>query len=124
MSALAISPEVLRLRERLAEAEETIRQLRELGRRETTLLFTGLHLTKREAVLVATLMQSRIVSRLDLWRILQQTSQKNEVCPEAVSILIHRVRRRLKDVGVEVKNEWGRGYYISDQHKQILESLA
>jgi hypothetical protein len=127
MAGAAPSAELIRLRERLAEAEETIRHLRDLGKQEegaAEAFFSGLRLTKREAVMVAALMQSRIVTRLDMWRILQRTSRKQEICPEAVSILVHRVRKRLKPMGIEVRNEFGRGYFITDDDKRTLEKLA
>jgi hypothetical protein len=59
-----------------------------------------------------------------MWRILQRTSKKDDVSPEAVGILVHRVRKRLRQAGVKVRNEFGRGYFITDDDKRILEELA
>lgn len=121
--------ELADLRARVAEAEEAMRQMREaqaeLNRMgEGALYFSPrLRLTKREAVLLTALLRNRLMMRVDIFRLLQHTSDKHEIGEEAVTILVHRLRRRLQNVGVSIVNEFGRGYFITDEDRKTLREL-
>jgi DNA-binding response OmpR family regulator len=100
-----------RLRERVEELEETVRQLQEDGVPEP--LPAGLpYLTKSEETILRALLsrRGRVVPRTVLYEDLYPRGEDRD--PQIVVVMVSRLRAKLDGL-VDIKTEHGRGYAAS-----------
>jgi DNA-binding response OmpR family regulator len=47
----------------------------------------------------------------------------DEYATKTIDVLIMRIRRKLKPFGIEIKNDWGSGFYIEGESLQQLRKV-
>ena len=52
--------------------------------------------------------------------VLRRVSNSSSTTTRFVAVRIHQIRKKIKDIGVEIENVWGRGYRLSQENKQRL----
>jgi hypothetical protein len=123
-----VSPEqqISELREQLAEARETIRQLQEqLGSTTTRKFYDGISLTRREGVVLNMLMTAdSLCSRERLLIGLYGPDAAADHNLNNISVAVCFLRKKLKPHGVEIPPiVYGEGYVMSKESKERLRSL-
>lgn len=107
-----------RLREENEELRETIRQLREDDRPDP--LPPGLpHLTRTEEAVLRVLLESHgVVSRERVYALIYEGGEDRSL--GIIGVWVMKLRRKLVGSGIEIKTEWGRGFYV----ERVVEALA
>jgi DNA-binding response OmpR family regulator len=117
---------VQQLRERIAELEEEIRQLRaEMVPIDAT--FLGF-LSKNETTLLMGIYSRPIADYAYLDRITEQGDRYNrytDVNHEdlRVRVSVWKLRKKMRSRGIEIKTWRGIGYYLDDENKTKLQQL-
>jgi hypothetical protein len=104
--------ETNKLRARVAELEEEIRQLREALAPDTFAIspIDGLHMPRRIAVMFACLQKHGTVSRKKLYVALYGADGTAD--PKVIHVYVHGLRRMLEPHGYRIKTVWGQGYRL------------
>jgi DNA-binding response OmpR family regulator len=118
--------EINALRNRIAELEEEIRQLRE-DMVQTNAAF--LHfLSKNQMKLLMGIYSRPIADYAYLDRITEQSDRYNrytDINHEALRnrVSIWKLRQKMREYGIEIKTWRGIGYYLDDENKTKLKKL-
>lgn len=114
------------LREKVAELEETIRQMHELQRGAGDLPTWLPHLTRTQESFLRALRDSRqeVASRDYLMQAIYEAKYEN-VTPDVkiIDVMICKLRRKLRGTGVEILTNWGRGYHLTAETKALLNGV-
>jgi DNA-binding response OmpR family regulator len=117
---------VQQLRDRIAELEEEVRQLRE-DMVQTNATF--LHfLSKNQMKLLMGLYSRKIADYAYLDRITEQSDRYNrytDINHEALRnrVSIWKLRQKMGEYGIEIKTWRGIGYYLDEENKAKLKEL-
>ena len=114
------------LRERIAELEEEVRQLRE-DMLQTNATFLGF-LSKNQMKLLLGIYGRPVADYAYLDRITEQGdrySRYTDVDHEdlRVRVSIWKLRQKMREYGIEIKTWRGIGYYLDDENKAKLKQL-
>jgi len=118
--------EIDALKNRIAELEEEVRQLRE-DMVQTNLGF--LHfLSKNQMKLLMGIYSKPVATYAYLDRITEQGDRYNrytDINHEALRnrVSIWKLRQKMRQHGIEIKTSWGVGYYLDDENKAKLKAL-
>jgi DNA-binding response OmpR family regulator len=118
--------EIDALKNRIAELEEEVRQLRE-DMAQTNLGF--LHfLSKNQMKLLMGIYSRPVATYAYLDRLTEQGDRYNrytDINHEALRnrVSIWKLRQKMRQHGVEIKTSWGVGYYLDDENKAKLKAL-
>ena len=118
--------ELQRLRERVEELEEELRQLR-ADMLPTNATFLGV-LSKQEMVLLLGINRREIADYAYLDRITEKSDRYNRYTDINHELLRSRVsvwklRQKMRKYGIEIKTWRGIGYYLDDENKAKLKQL-
>jgi hypothetical protein len=123
-----VPAEVLKLRERVAELEEELLQIkRDLGPARNP--FMGrLGLSTQHACLLNMLYRSHICSQEQLDRVTEVTGNASRGEDEGLvmnrtKVAICKLRARLKKHDIEVQTLWGFGYQLLEKDKEKLSKI-
>lgn len=117
---------IQQLRDRIAELEEEVRQLRE-DMAQTNLGF--LHFLTKNQMKILMAIYSRPVANYDyLDRITEEGdkySRYTDINHEALRnrVSVWKLRQKMREYGIEIKNWRGIGYYMDDENKAKLKAL-
>ena len=114
------------LRERIAELEEEVRQLRQ-DMVQTNAVFLDV-LTKNQMKLLMGIYSRPIADYAYLDRITEQSDRYNrytDVNHEdlRVRVSIWKLRQKMRGYGIEIKTWRGIGYYLDEENKAKLKTL-
>lgn len=118
--------EINALRNRIAELEEEIRQLREdMVQTDATFLH---FLSKNQMKLLMGIYSRKIADYAYLDRITEQGDRYNrytDINHEALRnrVSIWKLRKKMREHGIEIKTWRGVGYYLDDENKAKLKKL-
>jgi DNA-binding response OmpR family regulator len=121
-----VSDLVQQLRDRIAELEEEVRQLRE-SMVQTDLGF--LHFLSKNQMKILMAIYSRPVANYDyLDRITEEGDRYNrytDINHEALRnrVSVWKLRQKMREHGIEIKTWRGIGYYMDDENKAKLKQL-
>jgi hypothetical protein len=118
--------EVQRLRDRVAELEEELRQLRaDIAPTDDT--FAGI-LTRQQVALLKSIRNRNVASYTYIDQVLagqgnfgRVDGEENEKLRSKVSI--YNLRKKLKPYGIKIKTWRNIGYYLDDENKAKLKQL-
>ena len=117
---------IKQLRERIAELEEEVRQLRE-DMVQTNAAF--LHfLSKNQMKLLMGIYSRPVADYAYLDRITEESdkySRYTDINHEALRnrVSIWKLRQKMREYGIEIKTWRGIGYYLDDENKAKLKAL-
>ena len=114
------------LRERIAELEEEVRQLRE-DMVQTNAAFLNV-LTKNQMKLLMGIYIRPIADYAYLDRITEQSDRYNRYTDVEhedlrVRVSIWKLRKKMREYGIEIKTWRGIGYYLDDENKAKLKQM-
>jgi hypothetical protein len=117
---------VQQLRDRIAELEEEIRQLR-TDMIPTDATFLGV-LSKQELTILMGIYSRPVADYAYLDRITEQGDRYNrytDINHEALRnrVSIWKLRKKMREYGIEIKTWRGIGYYLDDENKAKLKKL-
>jgi DNA-binding response OmpR family regulator len=117
---------VRELRDRIAELEEEIRQLR-TDMIPTDATFLGV-LSKQELTILMGIYSRPVADYAYLDRITEQSdkySRYTDINHEALRnrVSIWKLRQKMRKYGIEIKTWRGIGYYLDDENKAKLKTL-
>ena len=117
---------VRELRDRIAELEEEIRQLREdMVATDATFLHL---LSKNQVKLLMGIYSRKVADYAYLDRITEQGDSYNrytDINHESLRnrVSIWKLRKKMREYGIEIKTWRGIGYYLDDKNKAKLKQL-
>jgi biotin operon repressor len=117
---------ICKLRERIAELEEEIRQLRtDMLPTDATFLSV---LSKQELTILMGIYRREIADYVYLDRITEKLDRYNRYTDINHELLRSRVsvwklRQKMREYGIEIKTWRGIGYYLDDENKAKLKKL-
>lgn len=107
-----------RIRRLTAERDTLRERVRQLEASMTASApFFGLPLEPQQRKLLCLLVTREFIARDVAATILESS-------PESVKVQIHRMRQRLKPLGVRIHTDWGEGYYMTPEMKQKARDIA
>ena len=114
------------LRNRIAELEEEIRQLR-ADMAQTNAGFMHF-LSKNQMKLLMGIYSRKVADYAYLDRITEdgdKYSRYTDINHEALRnrVSIWKLRQKMRQHGIEIKTSWGVGYYMDDENKAKLKAL-
>jgi DNA-binding response OmpR family regulator len=114
------------LRERIAELEEEVRQLRQ-DMVQTNAAFLNV-LTKNQMKILLGIYSRPIADYAYLDRITEQSDRYNRYTDVEhedlrVRVSIWKLRKKMREYGIEIKTWRGIGYYLDDENKAKLKQL-
>ena len=117
---------VQQLRDRIAELEEEVRQLR-ADMTPTNATFLGI-LSKNQIKILFGIYSRPIADYAYLDRITEQSDRYNrytDINHEALRnrVSIWKLRKKMREYGIEIKTWRGIGYYLDDENKAKLKQL-
>jgi uncharacterized damage-inducible protein DinB len=118
--------EIDALRNRVAELEEEVRQLREdMAQTDATFLH---FLSKNQMKLLMGIYSRKVADYAYLDRITEQGdkySRYTDINHEALRnrVSIWKLRQKMREHGIEIKTWRGIGYYLDDENKAKLKAL-
>jgi hypothetical protein len=117
---------ITELRERIAELEEEVRQLR-ADMLPTSATFLGI-LSKNQMKLLMGIYSRPIADYAYLDRITEQGDRYNrytDVHHEdlRIRVSVWKLRKKMREYGIEIKTWRGIGYYLDDENKAKLKQL-
>lgn len=113
--------EIATLRRQLDEANETIRQMREV--REVNPLLGVLGLTKNECEILSAIVDHGRISREQLF-VRVWGARRDPPDPQIIDVHLCRIRKRLKPYGMRIKTLWGAGWEMSKDDCERVRELA
>lgn len=122
---LALRVEVVNLRERLIDAHELIRELRE-PKREIAFDYERVaHFTRCESQALVALVTHPGMSKERLYhKLYGQRHFDDQPEPKIIDVFICKLRAKLKPLGVEIGTRWGHGYFMDAANIAKLNALA
>ena len=114
------------LRNRVAELEEEVRQLREdMAQTDATFLH---FLSKNQVKLLMGIYSRKVADYAYLDRLTEQSDRYNrytDINHEALRnrVSIWKLRQKMREYGIEIKTWRGIGYYLDDENKAKLKQL-
>ena len=117
---------VQQLRDRIAELEEEIRQLREdMAQTDATFLH---FLSKNQMKILMGIYSRPVADYAYLDRITEQGdkySRYTDINHEALRnrVSVWKLRQKMREYGIEIKTWRGIGYYLDDKNKAKLKAL-
>ena len=118
--------EIDALKNRIAELEEEVRQLREdMAQTDATFLH---FLSKNQVKLLMGIYSRKVADYAYLDRITEQGDRYNrytDINHEALRnrVSIWKLRQKMREYGIEIKTWRGIGYYLDDENKAKLKAL-
>ena len=117
---------VRELRDRIAELEEEVRQLRQ-DMVQTNAAFLNV-LTKNQMKLLMGIYSRPIADYAYLDRITEQSDRYNRYTDVEhedlrVRVSIWKLRKKMREYGIEIKTWRGIGYYLDEENKAKLKTL-
>jgi biotin operon repressor len=113
------------LRDRLEKAEKKILYLQQLLRGQGRNVYTGIRLTPNQETVVNRLLATNgICSKEQLYDALYLSREGLKPDPKILRETIRVVRKQLRSHGIEIKNEFGKGYTMPRESKAKLRKLA
>jgi DNA-binding response OmpR family regulator len=118
---------IANLLEELAEARETIRQLREGLTVSTAPRYRGLSASVAERAIIEALLRAPgLMHRDTLNDLLDITLHRiDAVDPKVINVQVCRLRRKLAALvpPIEIQTAWGDGYYMTDENKERIRDI-
>jgi two-component system, cell cycle response regulator CtrA len=116
-----LAAENARLKERIEDLEEEVRQLKADHFKDEIYIPIEWVLTQKEAGIVRALSVGRVVSKGQL---LDSISHANGEQPEIkiVDVFICKIRKKLKPFGLEITTHWGAGYSLPEATLAVLRA--
>jgi DNA-binding response OmpR family regulator len=118
---------IAQLRDQLAEANETIRQLTEVARGPSSVRYRGVDASRSERAILEVLSTTDgIVSRRMMRRVVGAAIGRLTDCSiKTVDVSVCRLRARLRQLTppIFIGTAWGEGYYMTQLHKDRLSAL-
>lgn len=107
-----------RLREENDELRETVRQLRaDVEAADVELPGWLPHLTPRQADILRLLCKRDLVTSETMLAVLYADEDR---ISNLLSIFVHQLRGKLRPLGIQIENVWGRGYRLTAPSKARL----
>lgn len=113
-------------RARISELEEENRQLRKLLAPGRYHIYRGLSLTRSERFLVKLLAdRDYVIPAETILSAFERRggAYRDVLGPRAVNVIVCRVRKKLEPHGIQIRNEWGVGYYMDAEDRAKLVAL-
>ncbi|MEO0870964.1 MAG: helix-turn-helix domain-containing protein [Pseudomonadota bacterium] len=104
------------------ELRETIRQLEEQLFNDAWFAPIEFCLTPAEASYLAALMGATRCTKDMLLMASRRTDDDVEI--KIVDVFICKLRKKLKPFGIEIKTDWGRGYYLTAEMKTRVSDFT
>lgn len=105
------------------ELRERVRQLEGLLNHTVYLLPKELGLTRTEETVLSSLLAHPTMTRDHAMHALYNGRGDAEPDVKIIDIYVSRLRKKLKDLGIEIKTEWGRGYSLVPASKAIIQKM-
>ena len=113
------------LQDRLGKVEKKIRYLQQLLKAQSRNVYTGIKLTPNQETIVNRLLATNgICSKEQLYEALYLSREGYKPNPKIIHETIRVVRKQLRSHGIEIKNEFGKGYTMPRGSKAKLRKLA
>jgi hypothetical protein len=113
------------LQDRIEKAEKKILYLQELLRGQSRNVYPGIKLTPNQETVVNRLLNTKgICSKEQLYDALYLSREGLKPDPKILRETIRVVRKQLSSHGIEIKNEFGKGYTMPYDSKAKLRKLA
>lgn len=114
-----------RIRELLARVEDLEQQVQDLETALTEPLpeFLHIELTKSERVLLGLLASRPLVSKATFMMAHYSTRGDDQPLEKIIDVFVCKLRRKLKQAGLEIETVWGQGYRLPEDSKQKLKSM-
>lgn len=114
------------LMDQLAEAREQIRQLQALlAPAETVRRVGGVYLSRGEALMLTQLRSGETLDKGKLRAAMDARRPEREGGElSSVPVMICRLRRKLAPIGVTIRTDWGRGFFIDAQSRMVLNDAT
>lgn len=121
----ALLSELTNLRAQLDDAQEEIRSLTK-NHDSASEQFVGVaRLTKKEAVVAATLAKHGRASKASIYHALYGgLSDDEQREPKIVDVFICKVRKKLAPLGIQIDTQWGVGWTLDGKNLMKLRNLA
>jgi hypothetical protein len=113
------------LQDRLEKAEKKILYLQQLLRGQGRNVYPGIKLTPNQVTVVNRLLATNgICTKEQLYDALYLSREGPKPDPKILRETIRVVRKQLRSHGIEIKNEFGKGYTMPRESKAKLRKLA
>lgn len=116
-----IAKENARLRDRVDELEETVRQLRALASEARPLPQWVPYLTRREETMLRLFLARESVSIEAMETVIHDGDAKSY---NLLSVYVFKLRSKLAKFGVTIKTLHGRGYSLTPESKALFSQVA
>ena len=111
--------------DRLEKVEKKILYLQQLLKAQSRNVYTGIKLTPNQETIVNRLLAANgICSKEQLYEALYLSREGHKPDPKILRETIRVVRKQLRSHGIEIKNEFGKGYTMPRESKAKLRKLA
>ena len=111
--------------DRLEKVEKKILYLQQLLKAQSRNVYTGIKLTPNQETIVNRLLATNgICSKEQLYEALYLSREGHKPDPKILRETIRVVRKQLRSHGIEIKNEFGKGYTMPRESKAKLRKLA
>lgn len=81
------------------------------------------HLTPHEETLLAALYSSARPTKDTLHNCLYADSIDGGAEPKILDVFVCKLRKKLRYMGIHIKTDWGKGYYLTKESKEKLADL-
>jgi hypothetical protein len=113
------------LQDRIDKVEREILFLKQLLKAQSRNVYTGIKLTPNQETIVNRLLATNgICSKEQLYGALYLSREGHKPDPKILRETIRVVRKQLRSHGIEIKNEFGKGYTMPRESKAKLRKLA
>ena len=114
-----------RLRERIDELEETVRQLRVLAFGENLELPIDIKAPRQGKTILRILLSKspKVVTYDHLAAVIWPNNERADP-NRSLSVEICKLRKALREAGVEIKSYWGEGYYLPTASANRLREMV
>jgi len=121
----AMLAELTNLRAQLDEAQETIRQMIDVQKRDVNSYIGVARLTRTEAKIVSTIVRFGRTTKAGIYHAMYgHLGDDEQREPKIVDVMISKIRKKLRPVGVEITTQWGVGWSMSQEDVARLKALA
>jgi hypothetical protein len=115
----ALQRQVIKLKGELEEANETIRQLRQmLAPTDIDLPAWLPHLSNLERRFLCALHSGRLMSKGAMMTALYEGRDEPEI--KSVDVYLYKLRKRLADTPIRIETVWGQGYRLGPEAIELL----
>lgn len=121
----SLHQEIARLRDKLEDSQDLVRELRAARQSDRFALVGVAHMTPKEAILADALLQSGRVSKERLYHTVYGAHlTQDQPQPKIIDVFVCKIRPKLKPHGIEIQTIWGLGYEMLPDSKARLRALA